>query len=85
MYGVFHIARVMGFTLMRDRWGHGNIQAVERVLKTFKPVQVENAYVDAVAVIVELRRQDEKTHSVPAMYFKNSISQKKLNAKLRAN
>ena len=82
VYGVFHIARVMGATLMQDRWGHANIAAVEKALKTFKPTQLSDAYFQAVDLVVNMRKLDEKTHLVPAMYFKNSVSQKRLNAKL---
>lgn len=82
VYGVFHIARVMGLRLLQDRWGHTNIEAVERVLRSVKSAQLIAAYDDGVAVVSEIRRLDEKNYPIPALYFKNSISQKKLNAQL---
>lgn len=84
VYGVFHLARVMGARLLHDRWGHANIDAVEKILKSVKTAQLDAAYAEGVATVVELRRLDEKIHPVPAMYFKNSLSQKRLNAKLNA-
>ena len=72
----------MGANLMSDKWGHTNLAAVEKTLRSLKPGALAPLYAQACQVVVELRKKDEKTHTVPAMYFKNSISQRKLNASL---
>lgn len=84
VYGVFHIARVLGWKLMQDKWGHTNFEVVEKALKSFKASALGGAYADAAQVVSEARKADEKAHPVPAMYFKNSASQRKLNAVLAA-
>jgi len=82
IYGIFHIARVLGQSLVQDKWGHKNIGHVENILKTFKTGSLGAVYAEAVQVVVDIRKQDERTQKVPAMYFKNSGSQRKLNTKL---
>ena len=37
-------------------------------------------YAGATQVVMDVRRRDESAYKIPAMYFKNSISQRKLNA-----
>jgi AIPR protein len=85
VYGVFHVARAMGHSAMQGQWGHANVVTVEKALKALKPAALASAYSEAISLVVDIRRQDEKTHAIPAMYFKNSVSQKKLNAKLNAS
>jgi hypothetical protein len=82
VYGVFHIARAMGWKLMQDKWGNANLQAVEKALKAFRPSSIASIYTEAAKTVADVRRVDEKAHPVPAMYFKNSISQRKLNSSL---
>lgn len=82
VYGAFHIARAMGASLMSDKWGHTNLAAVEKALRSLKPETLAPVYAQACQLVVELRKKDEKTHTVPAMYFKNSTSQRRLNAML---
>ena len=82
VYGVFHIARVMGWKLMQDKWGHTNLHAVEKALKAFRPSTVASAYEEAVRTVADIRKTDTKAYPVPAMYFKNTLSQRKLNASL---
>ena len=83
VYGVFHIARVLGFTLLGDKWGHQNTNKVEDVLDMFEQDSIDKAiYDDAIKTVIKLRKADQKEHPVPAMYFKNTISQRKLNSYL---
>lgn len=82
VYGVFHIARVLGWKVMHDKWGHANLDTVEKTLKSLKPNMLANPYAEAVQLVIDTRKSDEKTHRVPAMYFKNSVSQRKLNTAL---
>lgn len=82
VYGVFHIARTIGSKLLNDRWGHSNMEKVESFLSGILPLNLSAPYAEAVAIVVELRKQDEKKFKVPAMYFKNLESQRKLNTKL---
>ena len=84
VYGVFHIARAMGHLLMNDYWGHANINAVEELLSELENnKKLDTVYTDSLDRVVSLREEDEQEHLVPALYFKNSVSQKKLNAKLK--
>jgi AIPR protein len=82
VYGVFHIARILGWKLTQDKWGHANLSWVEKAIKSFKPSALAASYAEAVQIIVEMRKADEKAHRVPAMYFKNTASQRKLNTVL---
>ena len=82
VYGVFHIARAMGWRLMQDKWGHTNLKTVEKALKAFRPSAVASAYAEAAKTVADVRKTDAKAYPVLAMYFKNSISQRKLNASL---
>jgi len=80
VYGIFHIARVIGFLLLRDQWGHQNTDKVERILKMFEQNSLdEKDYDKAINIIIKLRKADKKEYPVPAMYFKNTVSQRKLN------
>jgi hypothetical protein len=84
VYGLFHIARAIGHILLKDLWGHGNIAKVEAVLAQFDEDKLpQDTYKNALAIIVATRMEDEKSHPIPAMYFKNTVSQQKLNAKLK--
>lgn len=84
VYGLFHIARTIGHNLLKDCWGHSNTANVETVLAHFNDDKLRpDTYKDALQVILEMRKEDEKNYPIPAMYFKNSASQRKLNAKLK--
>jgi len=82
VYGVFHIARAIGSKLLNDKWGRSNMAKVESFLNQVSHLDLSAPYAEAVAIVVELRKQDEKDFPVPAMYFKRSASQHRLNAKL---
>lgn len=84
VYGIFHIARAIGHKLLNDNWGHSSVEEVERVLKMFEEDTLpNNIYIDSLKVVEDLRKEDEETYPIPAMYFKNTASQRKLNTKLR--
>lgn len=84
VYGLFHIARVIGYKLLSDNWGHSNVETVEKVLN-----DIDNSgfsidiYKEALEVIQQLRSENEKDHTVAPLYFKNTVSQRKLNSKLQ--
>lgn len=84
VYGLFHISRAIGYILLKDSWGHGNIAKVETILTQFEEDQLgSDIYEKALNLIVAARIADEKDYPIPAMYFKNTVSQRKLNARLR--
>jgi hypothetical protein len=86
VYGVFHIARTMGYALLKDSWGHGNLEEVEKLLVKFEDNSIPNSvYKEALEVVMAVREEDEKKSTVPAMYFKNTVSQRNLNAKLKTS
>ena len=86
VYGSFHVARAMGYKLMNDLWGHANIATVEEMLnKLEKGKSLESIYAESLADVVSLRADDEEEYLVPALYFKNTVSQRKLNAKLKVD
>ena len=83
---MFHIARTMGFALLKDSWGFKNIEEVEILLAKFENNSLPHSvYKEALDVVMTLRELDEKSYTVPAMYFKNSVSQRNRNAKLRTS
>jgi len=85
VYGLFHIARVIGHELLKDSWGHSNITKVEEILSKFdKDKLPAGVYKKALGIVEAMRKEDESTYTIPAMYFKNSASQRKLNAKLKS-
>lgn len=87
VYGVFHIARTMGYILLKDSWGHGNLEEVEKLLAKFNDNSIPNSvYKEALDVVMAVREEDEnKSSTVPAMYFKNTVSHRNLNAKLKTS
>lgn len=83
VYGLFHIARTIGHNLLKDSWGHSSTANVEAVLTQFNDDKLPpDTYKNALHVILDMRKEDEKAYPIPAMYFKNSASQRKLNARL---
>ncbi|WP_461520435.1 AIPR family protein [Porticoccus sp.] len=86
VYGAFHIARAMGHHLTNDLWGHANIGSVEKWLNELEGGKtLDEIYSSSLALVVSLREEDEKEYLVPALYFKNTVSQRKLNAKLKSS
>jgi len=83
VYGIFHIARTIGYFLLKDEWGHKNTEKVELILKKFEEDTFDkNIYDKVLDIVVKLNKKDKKDYPVPAMYFKNSISQRNLNSYL---
>jgi len=74
----------MGNILLSDHWGSAHVAEVEQKLSGLKGPQVAAAYVTAVKKVVAVRQKDESSHPIPALYFKNAVSQKRLNASLSA-
>lgn len=86
VYGVFHIARAIGHYLLKDSWGNKNIEKVEKVLNNFDADELpDGIYEKALNLVMAIREKDQDSHPVPAMYFKNSTSQRNLNSKLNAD
>ncbi len=80
IYGLFHIARTIGLFLLKDNWGHKNREGVEKILEIFENEQFDNnIYDNALDLVIKLRKSDQENYPVPAMYFKNTISQRNLN------
>jgi hypothetical protein len=74
----------MGYLLLNDKWGHANISAVEEILSNIdNGMDLKNCYLNALKKVIGLREEDSANHPVPAMYFKNTLSQRKLNAHLK--
>lgn len=83
VYGSFHIARVIGYHLLKDCWGHSNEAQVEKLIKKLVNSTIAaDTYDNALQIVKTIRSEDEKEHPIPALYFKNNLSQKKLNAHL---
>jgi hypothetical protein len=86
VYGLFHIARTVGYLLTNDNWGHKNQTSIEGLLTQFDNDEIPNEIYDtALAEVVQLRTNSIAEHPVAAMYFKNNISQRDLNAHLRGS
>lgn len=86
VYGAFHVARAMGYLLTNDSWGHSKVSAIEALLNELdNGKSLDTIYSESLNVIVAMREEDENDYLVPALYFKNTASQRKLNAKLKNN
>lgn len=84
VYGLFHIARTIGHILLMDSWGHGNTASVEAILAQFNDDKLPpETYKNALDIVIGIRKEDENEYPIPSMYFKNTVSQRKLNAKLK--
>lgn len=83
VYGMFHIARCMGFKLLENKWGANNRAKITRLIRTPQDVahEMQDAYDWALDVVDSLRKRDEKAHK-PALYFKSQSLQKQLNQSL---
>ena len=85
VYGAFHISRVLGNKLVDDKWGHANISVIELMLgRLIANFDLDKYYQDSLSIVMSLREEDASQYPVPAMYFKNSHSQRRLNSMLRA-
>ena len=83
VYGLFHIARAIGKTLVNDQWGHKNREYIKKLSEECETGDIlKDNYKIALQLIIELREQSEKIQATPAMYFKNTNSQKELNKRL---
>lgn len=83
IYGVHHIARAMGYLLTKDKWGNSNTVKIEALLDKITSGKLPaNIYSEALDVVLKVREKDKDQHPIPALYFKNSTSQKNLAAKL---
>lgn len=84
VYGIFQVARTIGFYLLNDQWGHSNIDKVEKLLSVFENENLpDDIYKKALDIVVEIRKKDELEYPIPALYFKNTLSQRKLNSRLK--
>lgn len=81
VYGTYHIARIMGKMLVNDKWGNGNIKNIDFLIKDKKlNDRLSDAYKKSSELLVKIRKKDLKDHPSPALYFKNSTSQQRVNA-----
>ena len=86
VYGAFHISRAMGFLLINDKWGHANLGVVEELLDTLSDkTNLDSYYDSALKKVMQIREEDKEKYQVPAMYFKNTHSQRRLNAFLKGD
>jgi len=86
VYGVFHIARAMGFALVEDKWGHANTSKIEELFTNIcEGFDLETYYIDALHIVMAMREKDQDDYQVLAMYFKNTHSHRRLNSILRSD
>lgn len=83
VYGSNHVARVMGFELLKDSWGNSNIDAVEDLIFAEDlDDKLRDAYAKATALCVDLRKAHKEEDPIPALYFKTAKAQRAINSKL---
>lgn len=81
VFGSNHVARMVGFELVKDKWGNSNIKDIEKILNdTNLEALLQRAYAKSVKVCLEIRKSHRNDDPIPALYYKNSKSQKALNA-----
>jgi hypothetical protein len=85
VYGIFHLCRLLGFYLVKDKWGQDHISDVDFFIRANHSLksEFENAYIKAVKILVEIRKEDKKEYPISALYFKSRSSQNKLLHKLQ--
>jgi len=85
IYGAFHIARTMAYLLVEDKWGHANSSKIESVFEDLcQGFDLGSKYAESTEIVMEVRKDDQADYEVPAMYFKNTYSQRRLNATLKS-
>lgn len=83
VYGSNHIARVMGYLINERRWGNASTSVVEALILDRSLEKIfADSYQSALEVCLAIRENDKADSPIPALYYKNSSSQKKVNAAL---
>ncbi|MEO9964490.1 MAG: AIPR family protein [Reichenbachiella sp.] len=85
VYGMFHIARILGFLLINDKWGTENILNLRTFLNDFDmdSNQTQENYDRAAEYAVQIRKLDEIEYPVPTLYYKANISKNRIMAKIQ--
>jgi hypothetical protein len=85
VYGSSHVARAVGFELLKDNWGNSNTLAIENLLTNSElEAKMQLAYTKSVKICIDIRNLHRSEDPIPALYYKNSKSQKALNAQLHS-
>ena len=80
VYGVFHIALILGFNLTNGHWGSSNLEVIENEIENFENnSKLNDHYQKATSLVIRERESDLKKNPIAAMYFKANQSQKALN------
>ncbi len=84
VYGMFHIARLLGFIFLQDKWGQENIGHVGSFIKKFdsESSETKKLYSKAAAIAIELRRLDEFEFPIPTLYYKANTSKSRIMIKI---
>jgi hypothetical protein len=73
VYGVFHLARICGFLLLKDQWGKNNRQAI--IVEIIQQAEDDSGklgrvYEEALDILLIIREKSKKDSSNPTLYFK---------------
>ena len=82
VYGMFHIARLLGYLLIDDKWGNENVTSLRTFINEFEidSDQILRAYNEAAEYAVNIRMLDEVDYPVPTLYYKANTSKNKIMA-----
>ena len=85
VFGMFHIARVIGYRILADKWGNSNIKKVENAVrsKDFDALMKPH-YAAALKTVTALWKSKKRQNPIAGSYFKTRQAQESLNAILYA-
>lgn len=83
-YGAFHIARVIGFSLVHDRWGNREKDTLIPIIKSIekKPEFLTNSYMRAFDLVKKIRVNNTDKQQTTSYYFKAGSVQDAIEAEL---
>jgi hypothetical protein len=83
-YGAFHIARVIGFLLVHDRWGNREKNALVPIIKSIEkdPEFLTKFYTPAFDVVRKIRIKNTEKQQTTSYYFKAGGVQEAIEAEL---
>lgn len=84
VYGVFHLATIIGYLLRDDQWGAAHRGGLENLIQPLQDdsARLHNLYDQALGILVEIRKADYKKVPNPALYFKANEVQVSITRKL---
>ncbi len=89
VYGMFHIARVMGYILRNDAWGKKHQEEVKSLVRYLDKIEQErddilaDVYDQAARIVTKIREETITDVPNPALYFKASAVEKAIEKAIK--